>query len=347
MEELVNNASNETDCQLAYDSTQYKILASVRTAIGLLSFMACFGVVLIILAFKKYRVFIQRLVLYLAITAMIHSISYCTTRVNYYTPRPILDNYCYFGGLFNHYTAAVELISIWCIMISIFVNAMFRRSTQKLEIVYLLATFFGPSLWFWVPIVLKSYGTSGGWCGIRFLNADCSRYEDGTIIQFGIWYIPLYISLIVIFLGMVIVGVKSVRDVVKWHGRFDPLSKRMKQILRNEVKPLIWYPIIYLLFNSFSLISQIYQAVHPNEPSIVLTYFRVISSPLRGAVIALAYTLDRDTRRRLTPRHCRALCHDCRHGDKIEEYETMTGISDSLSYHGSTYKPYEDQPEVQ
>lgn len=341
MEEVLSsNDSNETDCQVAYDSTEYKILAVVRASVGFLSFIACLGVVVIILVFKKHRVFIQRLVLYLAITAMIHSISYCTARVNYYTPRPILDDYCYFGGLFNHYTAAVELVSIWCIMISIFVNALFQRSTQKLEIAFVLATFLGPGLWFWVPVWLKSYGTSGGWCGIRFLNADCSRYNDGTFIQFGIWYIPLYISLVAFFLGMVIVAVKSVHDVLKWHGHYDPVAKQMKQILTNEIKPLIWYPIIYLLFNSFSLISQIYQAVHPNDPSIFLTYLRVISSPLRGAVIALAYTLDKHTRRRLTPTHCRALCHEFRYGDKIEEYETMTGVSDS--YPGPRYVQYNE-----
>lgn len=344
MEELLGNESNETDCEATYDSTQYKILAAVRTSVGFLSFLACFGVIIIIVVFKKYRVFIQRLVLYLAITAMIHSISYCTARVNYYTPRPILDDYCSFGGLFNHYTAAVELISVWSIMLTIFINALFRKSTQKLEIIFLLATFFGPSLWFWVPLWKRSYGTSGGWCGIRFLEEDCSRYEEGTFIQFGIWYIPLYISLIVIFFGMIIVGIKSAADASKWHGHYDPVSNQMKQVLKNEVKPLIWYPIIYLFLNSFSLISQIYQAVHPNEPSIVLTYFRVISSPLRGAVIALVYTLDKDTRHRLTPAHCQALCHNCCHGDKIQEYETMTGVSDS--YQGLSYTQYDDQSEL-
>ena len=328
---LSNYTSNETECTRLYDTTEYKILAIVRACVGLLSFLACLGVVLIITAFKKYREFIQRLILYLAIAAMIHSFSYCTARVNFYTPRAITDPYCYFGGLFNHYTAAVELISVWCIMISVFIKALFGKNTQKLEAVYVLATFLGPSLWFWVPLWMQSYGTSGGWCGIRFLNEDCSRYEDGTIIQFGIWYIPLYISLSLIFIGMIFVAIKAIRDVYRWHGHYDPKEKHNRKILKNEILPLVWYPIIYLFFNSFSLISQIYQAIHPNSPSIFLTYLRVISSPLRGAVVALAYALDRETRKRLTPSHFRALYRECCHGNKIREYETITGISDSYS----------------
>ncbi len=344
---MINNNSsiNETDCQLSYDSTEYKTLAVVRASVGLLSFIACLGVITIIFIFKKHRVFIQRLVLYLTIAAMIHSISYTTARINFYTPRPILDSYCYFGGLFNHYTAAVELISIWCIMISLFVKAMFRRNTQKLELFYIIATFFGPMLWFWVPVWLQSYGTSGGWCGIRFLKEDCSRYEDGSIIQFGIWYIPLYVSLTVIFLGMIIIAFKAIRDAFRWHGRFHPNGKQSRQIFKNEVTPLLWYPIIYLLLNSFSLISQIYQAVNPDNPSIVLTYFRVIISPLRGAIIALIYTLDKHTRKRLTPSHCRAIFLDCCHDDKVREYDTLAGVTDS--YHRTDYIEYDDHTELQ
>ena len=339
---LLSNTTNEDlNCSRLYDSAEYKILAVVRASVGLLSFLACLGVVVIILAFKKYREFLQRLVLYLAIAAMVHSISYSTARVNFYTVRPISDPYCYFGGLFNHYTAAVELISIWCIMISVFIKALFNKSTKKLEVLYILATFLGPSLWFWIPLWLQSYGTSGGWCGIRFLNEDCSRYEDGTIIQFGIWYIPLYVSLSLIFIGMICVAIKAIRDVYRWHGHYDPNEKQNRKILKNEILPVVWYPIIYLFFNSFSLISQIYQAANPDTPSIFLTYLRVISSPLRGAIIALAYALDKDTRKRLAPSHLRALCRDCRGGNRIREYETLTGVTDSYAV-SNDYTQFKD-----
>ena len=335
----IDGEENTTQCYLYLESKELKIQAAVRASIGFLSFLCCVGVIIVIVAFKKYRVFIQRLVLYLAISAAIHSISYSMARVNFYSTRPILDPYCYFGGFFNHYTSAVELISIWCITISLFVKAMFKKSTNKLEIVYVLATYLGPSLWFWVPLWKQSYGTSGGWCGIRFLNEDCSRYGEGTAIAFGIWYVPLYVSLTIIFIAMVIVAIKSVRDVYVWSGQYDPTEKKKKETIRNEIRPLVWYPIIYLVLNSFSLISQIYRAVHPNDPSIILTYLRVITSPLRGAIIALVFALDKDTRSRLTPTHCRALCHECYHGDKVEEYETAVGFTDS-------YAPFIDDQQL-
>lgn len=335
----IDGENTTKECYLYFESTELKIQAAVRASIGLLSFLCCVGVIIVMVVFKKYRVFLQRLILYLAISAAIHSISYSLARVNFYTARPILDPYCYFGGFFNHYTSAVELISIWCITISLFFKAMFKKNTHKLELVYILATYLGPALWFWVPLWKQSYGTSAGWCGIRFLNEDCSRYTEGTAIAFGIWYIPLYISLTIIFIAMVIVAIKSVRDVYVWSGQYDPNEKKSKETLRNEIRQLVWYPIIYLVLNSFSLVSQIYRAVHPNDPSGFLTYLRVITSPLRGAVIAIVFALDKDTRSRLTPTHCRARCHECYHGDKVEEYETTVGFSDS-------YAPFNDDQQL-
>ena len=91
--------TNETSCYETLDSTQYKIAAAIRASIGLFSFFCCLGVVLVIVLYKKYKFFIQRLILYLAVAALVHSISYTLARVNYYTPRPIEDPYCYFGGL--------------------------------------------------------------------------------------------------------------------------------------------------------------------------------------------------------------------------------------------------------
>lgn len=306
-----------SNCTLRYDSTNYKVLAGLRATAGFISFLCCAAVVIIIILFKKYKFFSQRLILNVAVAAMIHSISYTTGRVNYYTTRPIEDKYCYFGGLFNHYTAAVELISIWCITINIFSVGMHGKSTVKLEPVYILATYALPLLWFWVPLWKQAYGTSGGWCGIKFLQADCTPFTIGTYIQFGIWYIPLYISTFIITALMIIVAIKILRSRHIWQGKFDPLSVAVKQALSEELQPLIWYPILYLLLNSFSFISQIYRAVFPASSSPVLPYLRVLTSPFRGAAIAVVFALDRSTRNRLNRAHCKAACLDW-YGDRTE-----------------------------
>lgn len=304
--------NNESNCTLAlsFDSVEYKILAALRASVGFISFLCCIAVVIIIILFKKYRFFSQRLVLNVAVAAMVHSISYSTSRVNYYTVRPIDDPYCYVGGLFNHYTAAVELISIWCAAINIFTLGMFGKNISRYEVVCYVVTYALPVLWFWVPLWLQAYGTTGGWCGIKFLNADCTRYRPSAYIQFGIWYVPLYTSTVVIVLGLFAVAIKLFRSIYRWRGKYDPLSRAMKEALKSELRPLIWYPIIYFLLNIFSVISQIYRAAdnQSDTASIALAYLRVLSSPFRGAFIALAFALDKDTRGRLNVVHCKAAC---------------------------------------
>ena len=297
-----------SNCSLIYDSINYKILAGLRAAAGFISFLCCVVVILIIIIFKKYRFFAQRLILNVAVAAMIHSISYTTARVDYYTIRPIDDKYCYFGGLFNHYTAAVELISIWCLTINIFSVGMRGKNTIHFEPMYILVTYALPLLWFWVPIWKQAYGTSGGWCGIKFVQANCQPFTIGAYIQFGIWYVPLYISSFIITALMLIVAIKILRSRHQWVGKYDPFSIAIKQALRNELRPLIWYPILYLLLNVFSFISQIYMAIFPTSSSPILPYLRVLTSPFRGAAIVVVFALDKDTRSRLNRAHCKAAC---------------------------------------
>lgn len=306
-----------SNCTLRYDSTNYKILAGLRATAGFISFLCCVVVVLIIIIFKKYKFFAQRLILNVAVAAMIHSFSYTTGRVNYYTVRPIEDPYCYFGGLFNHYTAAVELISIWCVTINIFSVGMRGKNTASVEPIYILVTYALPLLWFWIPVWKQAYGTSGGWCGIKFLQKDCKPYSIGAYIQFGIWYIPLYISTFIITGLMLTVAIKILRYRRYWKGKYDPVTIGVKQALRDELQPLIWYPIIYLLLNAFSFISQIYRAVFPTSSSPILPYLRVLTSPFRGAAIAVVFALDRSTRSRLNRAHCKAACLDW-YGDRTE-----------------------------
>lgn len=303
--------TNETSCYEELDSIQYKIAAALRASVGLFSFFCCLGVVFVLVLYKKYKFFTQRLILYLTIAALVHSISYTLARVNYYTPRPIEDPYCYFGGLLNHYTAAVELLNIWCITFNLFVNTIFNKRTEKLEVIYFLISYFLPVTWFWLPLWKRAYGTAGPWCGIRTVDANCNPFPFGIWVQFGIWYIPLYVSLTIIFFATILIAIKAVRDSRKWRGKFDPTAKWQSDRIEKEVKPLIWYPVVYLALNVFSLISQIYNAVNPDNPSIALFYLRLLSSPFRGAFIALVYALDSETRRRLNCRQLRNLCKGC------------------------------------
>lgn len=332
-----NNTATAPCSLQMYDSTDYKVQAALRSSVGLVSFICCAAVVIIIVLFKKYKFYTQRLILYLAITTTLHAFSYTLTRVNYYTPREIEDRYCYFGGLLNHYTAANSVLSIWCITLDLLVKSLCNRSTVKAEPILVVVIFFLPMLWSWVPVYLKAYGTYGGWCSIRVFNADCSLFSYRTWLRFGLWYVPLYSLMFVILICTVLVAIRAARESRKWTGKYDPEIVVQRQTLKKEIMSLFWYPLIFLLLNTFSLIDQIYDAINPMEPSNILIYLRIFTSTLRGAFIALAYSLDSETRGRLRPVQCKAACLEWVPGRRqtIEDYSIR-----SSSYEES-YVPYQ------
>ena len=291
------NISNS--CYLQYDSADFKAVAAIRASVGCVSFLACLAVVGLFVLFKKYRFFSQRLILYLTVAALFHSLSYTLARVNYYTSRPISEPYCYFGGWFNHYTSVVELLAIWSISFNVFVNAIFKKRTDRLEIVYIVLPWVLPLTYTWILVWQQAYSAGGPVCGVRFINDDCSEYAPGYWLIFGTWYIPLYTSLGLILIMYIAVGLRVWHEAHKWHGKYDPITVQRKALLKDEVRPLIWYPIIYMALNTFSLISRIYDSVHPGNPQLSLWYLRAVISPIRGAFIALVYALDKETRKHL------------------------------------------------
>ena len=306
--------STLASCRLRFDKLDFKVQAAVRSIIGLFSAVCCALVIFIIVLFKKYTFYTQRLILYLAIAAMIHAFSFCLTRVNYSTPRPIEDNYCNFGALLNHYTAANEVLSVCFMTLNLVVKAVCNRSTVKAEPFIVVAIFLLPATWSWVPFVLEGgYGTVKGWCTIRTLNSDCTPYRYEAWLQFGLRYIPLYTLMLITVISIVLVGIRVNMGSRKWIGKWDTVDSTLRQNLKREILLIIWYPIIFILFNIFSLINQIYTTVHPNPENLpaaysALIYLRILTTPLRGAFIALAFALDKETRKRLRLTQCRAAC---------------------------------------
>ena len=345
---IIDDNNETTDAELAtqcyerFDTTELKIQAALRSAVGLFSFVCCASVVFIIILFKKYKFYTQRLILYLSVVTMIHAFSYILTRVNYYTPRPINDPYCYFSGLLNHYTAANGVLSIWCITLNLLAKTLCNRSTVKAEPLLVTVILFLPALWMWIPVWLKAYGTAGGWCSIRSVNSDCTPFRYRVALRFGLWYVPLYVLMLVIVVSLVLAAVKISRSSKKWVGKWDPEVVVKRQMLKREILSLIWYPLIYLLLNSFSLIEQIYDAFHPMNSSAILTYLRIFTSTLRGAFIAMAFGLDRETRSRIRLTQCKAACMEWAGSreTRIEDHSILNS-----SFQESYNIPYEEMQE--
>lgn len=303
---LTEASSENISCiSVLYDTPAFKAVAAVRTAVAVFSLACSLVVIFLVCCYKKYQFFPQRLILYLAIVSAVHSVVFGVSRVNYHATRSVLDVLCLVDGFAELYTSWVELLLIACITAHLFLLLVCGIETSQKEVLHLLVSFLTPLLWCWVPFIDHSFGSSGPWCGIRVHSEDdCSLYVLGVVLRFLLWQVPLYSLFLIFFLSCLLAILSKLKkDSLKWEGsHYDPKAQKVKLKMIRQVKPLLYYPMVFLLLKLPLLISQIYEAVHPQKPTVILWLLDALTSPMGGAVIALVYVCDATTRTKLW--HC-------------------------------------------
>lgn len=335
---------NETDNCSSFGIDEHVKEAIIRSVLGVFSALCCLAVIFIIILFKKYQFFNQRLILNYALAAFIHALSYPLTRINYSTPRPLLDDYCFFGSSFSLYTIWVEALALSSLTVYIFNNAVLDKWPFGLRanLVFIGSPYFLPLLWVWIPFIHHMYGNTAAWCGFRNIQLNCTHFVLGIVMEFVVWYVPLLLLMITLSVMTGVVVFKLRRRLKVWCGQYDPVEQHHYFKLKSEVKPLVWYPLIYMSLSIFSVINAVYRAtsaVHyrphndsDETQSQVLWYLQVLTSTLKGALLALIYTLDPDTRKRLRWRYLKAAGASLLGRDGVHEYSDMSGCEgDSLT----------------
>ena len=140
-------AAMEENCTSPYTSTKYAIVAGLSAATAFISLLAGLFVVSLIVLFKKYRFFTQRLILYLTISVILHSITNIFHRVDYENERsPFYVGFCKFSGFVEHCTIWMELMATICITLYVFVWVAFNKQTDKFEYSYICLLYLCVSL---------------------------------------------------------------------------------------------------------------------------------------------------------------------------------------------------------
>ena len=315
------------NCSLPYTRHEYAIVAGLSAASAFVSLLASCFIVSLIVLFKKWRFFTQRLVLYLALSVIFESLATIIHRVDYENERSeFYVRFCKFSAFVEQNTSWIELMAVVSITLYVFVAAVFSKRTDRFEWLYVFFIFFFPLTFNWIPFTVDAYGRAGAWCWIHSedIYACNSTNVPGQILQFVLWYVPLYVILVILIALYVTILVK-----IHW---YDPrkykmsndkhASKQDHQEMSKEIQSLLWYPFIYFMINLIPLINRIHGLARPNNPSLALWILTALLFPIQGGFIALAFTLDPDTRKRLTPIHIRAaareLCHRGEYG--VAEY---------------------------
>ena len=313
--DLSSNSSIFCEPLQLFDSQPYKIVAIVCSLIAFFSLLCSTGVVVVILCSKKYRVFHQLLTLHLAVATIAHSLIYTIGRVDFSAERELSPPYCMFIGFADLYTSWVELLAIASITFNLILLSIYEEQVNNIHIVHVIVVYLSPLLWIWIPFTVGGFGVRGPWCGIRVHGPSCEVYRTGILMRFALWQIPLYTFFLPLFIiSSIVVFIKLKRRTEHWDGPgSDPeaIARKGHYKIFREIKPLLLFPIIYLLLKLPLLISQIYEAIEPLEPVIVLWILEAIFSPFAGAVIAVMYGLDPQTRTKLRRCQLQSLYVSC------------------------------------
>ncbi|XP_065185677.1 cyclic AMP receptor-like protein A isoform X2 [Sycon ciliatum] len=298
------------NCSLFPDNPNHcTVIINIRRAFSTLSLVGCIFVIFIIWLFRKYKYFVQRLILALTVAAAMDSISYLMGAIHE-EREPICVVQAFWMSFFDW----AVLLWVCCIAFNLFMNVIRLRRTENFEKWYHVIC-WGVSL-IMACIPIKQYGPAGAWCWIE-------RGETG--LRFGTWYVPLFILIGMLFLVYIYIIVTIQRQVRRWDGTYNPETQRDKERLKEDVRPLKAYPVIYLVLSIFPLVNRIQNAVSNDQAIFALWVLHAISSPLQGFFNSVAFALDKETFSRLNLTQMRIAFQSRRAGRKVQEYPSGGG----------------------
>ena len=327
---MANNSSSEgiVECSV-FDSPDYMIVAIISSSSACFSALCSTALIGLILLLKKHSFFIQRLVLYLSLAALLNSLSIVARlyRIGYERQSEFLNKLCIAAAFIDQTSLWSLFLAFAAVTFTLLMAVVFHKSTVRLEGLYLTLIVGLPLTFNWLPFLQSTYGRAGAWCWIRNLNYDdnCSEHKFGTILQFAIWYIPAYILIGVLLVTYIAIIISAMRQKCSQSNKDNAETKK----LHEEVWPLLFHPIGLFILNIFPLTNRIYGTLISDDPIYALWILHAIFSPLQGGYIALVYILDRATLRQLTCNKFRAFFKNS--SDVVRDYPAVSGgPSDSV-----------------
>ena len=325
----LNDSNITNDCLDKFRNDIFQAVAIVRAVSGGISVLASLLVILLIVLFKKYLFFTQRLILYLSIASMLNGLAIALQGATYYPDNKHTDVYCSLSAFFEQTTHWSLLLAVASITLDIYLREV-HKVKKKRDTVYILVIFLSPILFNWVPLLYNTYGHAGPWCWIVLTNRDCTTNHFGLALRYILWYVPLYIVILATIVIYVIVYVSIRIKIKKFKGKFDPNRKQIIKQRIAQILPLIYYPIIFLLLQIPPTMNRIAELFTENE-QLPFWFLHAFFSPLQGGLICIVYALDPGTRDRLRQTSLATLMGYVKSNEKVTDYPVAQTHSDSMS----------------
>jgi hypothetical protein len=168
---------------MAYSSEELEVIWIVELTCGSISVICCLLISLSYAFFSSLRGYEFRLVLYITLSDMIASIMYMI-------PSSPNEGICSFQGVILSFAENLRLA--FYLQMSINIHSTLKACEDKIkkyEKFCLIVIFITSSIFAGLPLITSSYGKADGICWIR---VDNDHYLPGTLLRFGVSYIPLW-----------------------------------------------------------------------------------------------------------------------------------------------------------
>eukprot|EP00039_Didymoeca_costata_P013757 m.214217 g.214217 ORF g.214217 m.214217 type:complete len:319 (+) comp15865_c0_seq65:382-1338(+) len=272
------NVTNTTkNCDFDSD-VQCDTIYGLRIGFGTLSLFGCFFILVSIALGRTYRNFAQRLIMHLTIAALFST-------VPYFMGSQDDGPTCILQGFLMQWQDASVLLWIGCLTHSLYLNVVRLEESVKNEKWYMAISWVLPFGVACIPLIANKYGNAGLWCWI----------VNDSWMRFGLWYGWLVFGVIGLFASNIYIFHRVSNKNRQWQGTYNQDVEAEKEFLQKQVKPLIYYPIVYLLLSIFPLINRVQNAANPDTPVFWLYVLHTISSPLQGFCNVLVYISNQES----------------------------------------------------
>ena len=269
----MDEKSTISECNNTFTKDQKKHILIVWGGTGMLSFTMCLIAVSLVFCMRLYKNFTYRLAMYQILSSLCLSAAEALSLIllNYDDDIYYQKISCKTTAFLMEYFQWIKLLFTVCLIFHLFCLAVCLKHFKELEIGYVLFSILFPLLYSWTPFIHNSFGVAGAWCWIRDWKDDCAsqKYIEGIIEQFALWYGPLFISLTLSVVAvLIILIVLARRAYVHTNSENECLianhehNQNKKAI--NELLPLLAYPVIFYVLALFPLINRVYSAISPN-----------------------------------------------------------------------------------
>ena len=185
-------------CNLSLSGNVRKELVAILSSGGFAGVLSCGSALILLVFFRMYRTFSERLVLYLLLSGFFFA-SVLTLQIT----GDAFDfsqhhSLCQGMGFILQYAIWILVLLTTFIVFHLASLVFFYKTFNKSEPFLVLFAVIFPLLFSWVPFIHDTYGLSGAWCWIRvYRHTDCHFYSEGLIEQYALWYGPFFLLLIV------------------------------------------------------------------------------------------------------------------------------------------------------